>query len=298
MRGLVLPPHLCASTSVRSRTFMSNSRFRNFVFTINNWEEDDISRLMSLDPKYLVYGKEKGENGTPHLQGYMELPKPVSFQTVQKTLKKRAHIESRKGTALEAATYCKKDGEFIEVGTISNPGKRSDLLSFVAAAKEERPTKKRLIEEFTSTYARYPRFCESVISTYHPPPSMQVLDFYWFHGETGTGKSRTAREENPGAYIKNLNKWWDNYDNEDCIIIDEWHPELENSLGPHLKRWADHYPFQAEVKGGTMFIRPKKIIVTSNYTLFECFLQPQNYRPLERRFIERAFFSQNKIYSD
>lgn len=34
----------------------------------------------------------------------------------------------------------------------------------------------------------------------------------WIWGKTGTGKTRTAREENPGFFRKHCNKWWDGYE--------------------------------------------------------------------------------------
>lgn len=52
----------------------------------------------------------------------------------------------------------------------------------------------------------------------------------------------------------------------------------------HLKMWADHYPFKAEVKGGSMLARPKRIIVTSNFSIRQCYEDPRDYEPLERRF--------------
>lgn len=38
--------------------------------------------------------------------------------TVNNILVKKAHIEVMRGTALEASNYCKKDGDFIEYGTM------------------------------------------------------------------------------------------------------------------------------------------------------------------------------------
>ena len=50
-------------------------------------------------------------------------------------------------------------------------------------------------------------------------------------GETGVGKSRWASETYPDAYWKPPNsKWWDNYAQEEVIIMDEfygWLPYCE-----------------------------------------------------------------------
>lgn len=52
----------------------------------------------------------------------------------------------------------------------------------------------------------------------------------------------------------------------------------------YLKIWADRYAFPVEVKNGADYIRPAVIIVTSNYSIRDCFPKPQDYEPLERRF--------------
>lgn len=93
----------------------------------------------------------------------------------------------------------------------------------------------------------------------------EKLENEWIYGPTGTGKTRGVRDKwKDSLFTKNPNKWWDGYQNQETVLIDDFQREHEK-LGYHLKIWADHYPFTGEVKGSSMSIRPKRVIVTSNY---------------------------------
>lgn len=81
-----------------------------------------------------------------------------------------------------------------------------------------------------------------------------------------------------------VNKWWDGYRHETVVAIEEWSPD-SSLTAQALKRWADRYPFTGEIKGGVLQkLRPRKIIVLSNYTLEQCFPRPEDLEPLKRRF--------------
>lgn len=97
-----------------------NTRSRAWCFTVNNYSDEDTSRVEEVSSltSYLVYGKEVGEKGTPHLQGYMYFDNAKSFSKIQKIMPKGTHLEVAKGTPDQAATYCKKDADYKEFGTI------------------------------------------------------------------------------------------------------------------------------------------------------------------------------------
>lgn len=81
-------------------------------FTLNNWEADDFSKMVRifevLQCKYII-GKEVGESGTPHLQGYVESPKAVRWTAFKLT--KKIHWEKSKGDRDDNFKYCSKDGD-------------------------------------------------------------------------------------------------------------------------------------------------------------------------------------------
>lgn len=129
------------------------------------------------------------------------------------------------------------------------------------------------------------------IRSLHQRPLFRIPDLQneWWYGSTGTGKSKKVWEDYPEHYGKMLNKWWDGYQDEEVVVIEEWCPKNECTASA-LKIWADRYPFNAEIKGGLLKkIRPKKIIVTSNYSIDQCFERSEDREPIKRRFKQVHF---------
>lgn len=88
-----------------------------WCFTLNNWTQQELETLettfKSLTSKFII-GKEVGDEGTPHLQGYVEFNKKVRpLETIKN---ERIHWEKRKGNSEQAINYCMKDKNFITHG--------------------------------------------------------------------------------------------------------------------------------------------------------------------------------------
>jgi len=85
------------------------SAAKNWVFTINNYRDNDIEKLEKMFDhghfSYIVYGKEVGEHGTPHIQGYVQLKKKMRMAQVKKFISSRAHLEVSRGSPEQAAQY-------------------------------------------------------------------------------------------------------------------------------------------------------------------------------------------------
>lgn len=259
------------------------SQTRKWCFTLNNWTDAEVGILRSLQVVYLVFGFEVGDSGTPHLQGYIVFEKNQRLSAVKKILE-RAHWEPSRGSSSQAADYCKKDGKFEEFGTLPKSAGE-------AGGEAQRERYKRAWEAAKGgdmdavpedIRIRHYRTLKEIRKDYMAKPvDADGVTGVWIYGPAGVGKSRSAREQFPGAYFKMQNKWWDGYQNEEFVILDDFDCK---DLGHLLKIWADRYSFLAETKGGAIHIRPKKFVVTSNYSLKDFGWDSEMVSALERRF--------------
>lgn len=265
------------------------ARSRSYCLTLNNYTEEERLSLLSTPCTYLVLGKERGAEGTPHLQGYIHFANAKTLSSLKK-INPRAHWEVAKGDSLQNFAYCTKDGDYEEVGV--RPMTRKETGQTQVDKWMEIKSKARngkLDEIDPKIYVLHYRSLLAIAKDHAPMPAdLDDTAGEWYWGPSGTGKSRTARSENPGAYLKMCNKWWDGYKGEDVVIIEDF-DKNHNVLGYHLKIWADRYAFPAEIKGGKLNIRPKKIIVTSNYHPESIWPDSETLDPILRRFSIKHF---------
>lgn len=274
---------------------------KNWFITENNPTEQSIQRYKELDCVWLLLCKEHqdDDNQTPHIHV------AVSFKGKrdQKALKKlfpRANLEVMRGSCQDSKTYMtKEDNEPFEKGEMpkgkhDSKSKKIEWDEIYELAKEGR------FEEIRKdVYIRYQKSLKQLYFDNRTDSDMNEMDnqelkkhFLWLWGPTGTGKSHTARRiakelgcEHP--YLKGLNKWWDGYDYQKVTIIEEADPKSCEYLTQYFKRWCDKWSFYAEIKGNTIpECRPEYIIVTSNYRMMDCFTNPDDYVPMQRRLTE------------
>ena len=281
---------------------------KRFCFTFNNYTEEEEKKLkeeLEKNAKYAVFGHEEGEQGTKHLQGF------VVWKTARrpgglKKINTKIHWENTHGTTQQAAEYCKKDGKDIfETGTMPDDIKMRNKKNGEANKAKWDLYKKLAIEgkfdEIPSNiYIKNMRNLHLLHDMSFKDKSMEEYGnkdlkdhFLWLWGGTGTGKSTNARriakkiESDREPYLKGLNKWWNGYKCQRVTIIEEANPKACEHLAHFFKQWADKWSFPAEIKCSAFdSIRPEYIIVTSNYSIRECFPAEQDYEPLERRFTE------------
>lgn len=244
-------------------------RFRNVIFTLNNYTLDEIEHIKNGNFKYIVFQEERGEqNGTPHLQGYAVNREGLSRPQWATKLGPRAWFKRANGSAAENRIYCTKDraripGTLIyEAGDIPTPGRRTDL-NDIAAQVVAGATLAELAQDRPAAIVQYANGLQRLRTLSLRPRNFKTLVF-WLHGPTGTGKTAKAFERFPDAYWKmGGNKWWDGYDAHQTVIIDDYRKDL--CPFHELLRLLDRYPHQVECKGGTVQFVSRHIVITSPY---------------------------------
>lgn len=87
---------------------------RNWSFTLNNYTEKEMEQMEHFSNCLMVFGKETGEQDTPHLQGYLELKNPRTLSGLKKALGiNRIHLEPSYKNRYANVKYCTKQDAIV-----------------------------------------------------------------------------------------------------------------------------------------------------------------------------------------
>jgi len=227
--------------------------------------------------------QEIGEGGTVHWQLFAAFSKKCRLAKVISEVC-NGHWEPSRSEAAEA--YVWKDetaveGTRFEIGQKTfNPANAADWTRIRDLAKGGRID--TLLEEEPEIAIKHYRVLKQIgVDHMIKPDDQDGVTGIYIYGPPGVGKSKYVRDHyGQDLYIKAQNKWWDGYQGQKFALLDD----MDNKcLGHHIKIWTDRYAFTAEVKGGTMQIRPWKFIMTSNYSLEQLFEDPVLAEAIRRR---------------
>lgn len=257
--------------------------FTDFFLNCNLWKEDFKKKL---NIRYAYAGWEEcPTTGRKHLQGWFYLNEKTSYEVVRKKLKGRT-VFIANGDSTSQEVYCTKEENIaFEYGIKPAPGTRNDLRKFDELIRTPGITEKEIFEINPDYYIRYNKGVGKVLSLYAPKRNWEMdVRIYW--GKPGSGKTKAAWDEFgvDNVYPKMTGKWWDHYNGETCVLIDDFDPDncFDLVFDWYLKL-LDRYPIFVEYKGGSTSFRSKTIIFTSNFNPDYWFRDKDNRSAFFRR---------------
>ena len=289
---------------------VTNARSNYWVFTWNNpnLDPDEFNATFdSVGRTFLIFQRERGENGTEHYQGYLELQGCRGFNSV-KAINPQIHWEVRRGTQAQAIEYARKDDTRVEgpwqYGTpkrLTNTGCSPDFLAAVKEGKRVRA----LHDEYPDEMRKYPRYYESLREVYPPPVRDSAPEVTLLIGEPGAGKTRWVREREEAAdlYVKPCDRdfWMNGYDGHPAVLLDDFAGAANHVTLTNLLQLLDRYQIRVSTKHGHTWWQPKRIYITTNIHPANWYSYKdrlQHYDALERRFTKVRCFPGEDLSRD
>ncbi len=247
-----------ATSAARSRSPQGRNLPHQFISTWNNYTDADIDKFRAwceLRTHYSIVGREVGEEGTPHLQGFHQTSGGLSFPAFKKKFPS-VHVK-RVFEDNGCSEYCSKDGKVcISTGEYQEktPGRRTDLLSVAEMAKSGK-SMAEIAELAPAAIVQYPSGIARLCTFFEKPRDRSVAKrciCLW--GESEVHKTRRIWDHldalgvTPYVWENGMPTWWDGYHGQKHVIMDEYRAHLPMSV---LLRLMDRYPMRVQFKGGS-----------------------------------------------
>lgn len=266
---------------------MPGRQSRNWTFTLNNWTQNQYQQLLDLfdqNMDYLVIGKEISPTTlTPHLQGFLILKKKKTLNGVKTMIRiQEIHLEVAIATAMMNRTYCIKEGDFIEKGTMPLSGNSKVLLQEAVHQLMNGTSMQNIATSFPETYIKHYRGLERMNLIMNKRTRQWKSHVRVYYGSTGTGKTRRAIEEDKVEWTHGGDRWFDGYDQQERVLFDDFDGVKSGITYRKLLQLLDRYPLQVPIKGGFVEWCPRVIVITTNIPP-DRWYPDEDYSPLQRR---------------
>lgn len=255
-----LPPHVAMEECLHNTPQLKMAepetlQGKTWVFTLNNWTHEELTNILAWDVTRMAVAEEVGAEGTPHLQGFVTFTRTYRLAALKKILT-RAHWEK----ALCADwNYNFKDGTKVHRIDNRKQGKRTDIDTAYEYLEQKKSRRDYCLDQRPGYQSlKLYELAGGILEQSRP---VAPIDVRWYFGPTGSGKTSAAYTEFPDLYAVPCYKWWDGYDGQNVVLIDDFRPDW--CRYSDLLRLLDIYPIRVEFKGGMRSLRATIIIVTA-----------------------------------
>lgn len=281
-------------SKVPAPKFRLNAKKVFLTYAKCNVDLNDILKVAEEWGKveYAVICEENHKDGTPHRHAAILYAQPIDIKRADALDVNGFHGNYQAAKQFDAVVeYVKKAGRFIEKGEYHTKKERQKISR---AEKNkillQQPIWKSV--ECGDISLMHAETLRKGIAAFNKSKYPEINEFdddkvcYWIYGDPGTGKSAWVRQVfGYSLYIKVPEKWWDNYQGEECVLLEDLDQSYAKSLVQHIKIWADKYHFSQEEKGGRVNLTYRRFCITSNFLPFELWKDPMLHEAVSRRFI-------------
>lgn len=269
--------------------------YRSWCFTLNNYTEEDEQFIYEWreDVSLLVYGREVGESGTPHLQGVVTFKRTFRFGQLKELLP-RAHWEHTLDREA-AIKYCKKDGDYFEISN-NKQGKRTDIATAVETLTREGLSS--VVEHHPVTFVKFHNGFKALAAELAQPRQPGEKPYVkWIWGPTGAGKTKWVVDTEDELWISGDDlKWFDGYNRQSAVLLDDFRDDMCPLR--YLLRILDRYPLRVPIKGSFVQWIPARIYITSCKPPEKCYESSgEDIAQLTRRIDEVIFKGFDPIFN-
>ncbi len=220
-----------------------------------------------------------------HLQVFIRLKNAKTMSACKKAyFGGKSHLEKRRGTPHEAWTYCEMECEPIFTkGVAPHPDEEAHATIWdqILLRIGEGASEWELMNEFPASYARYSTGIGKMMLLYYETNLLnrfREVSVTYLWGETGSGKTRSVLEADPGGVYRcsNYSNPFDGYRGQKTIVFEEFRSSLKVT---DMLNYLDGYHCSLPCRYYDKVARWDKVYIVSNIPLTEQYESVQNWKP-------------------